>query len=204
MRKYLIGFICGVLLVAVPISAAVEQFILSRASYKVVVNGAEYVNSDYPTLNYQGTTYIPLKKVADLLGVPILWNDDKGQAEIGASAMPVITTPAPTATPKPVISYYFEEKNVTPTSDHPNGKVSVIFMKYGDTVYIDFSVANLLIQYENPNVSLMANDINGINGIYIVHNITKQIIVKNIQTKKIIGERIDYNYFLNTVLPLIK
>ena len=47
-----------------------------------MVNGQELSDPDYPTLNYQGTTYLSLKKTAEALDADLNWNEEKRQVEI--------------------------------------------------------------------------------------------------------------------------
>lgn len=83
MKKIIFGFIIGSLLFsAMPIKAAVEEYILYRADYKVMVNGAEYSDVESPILNYKGTTYVPMRAVGDLFEANVSWNAELGQAEI--------------------------------------------------------------------------------------------------------------------------
>jgi len=64
LRKYkylLVGFILGVIVVStLPISAAVEKFMLTKAPYKIIVNGSEYKDDAQPALNLNGNTYVPV------------------------------------------------------------------------------------------------------------------------------------------------
>ena len=81
------GFLAGcVLLTAVPaVSATVKKFILSEAVYPVLVDGAEYVNTEKPFLNHEGTTYVPLRAVGELLDTEVRWNDAAKRVEIGSN-----------------------------------------------------------------------------------------------------------------------
>ena len=55
----------------------------SDAEHKIVVNGVEYTDTEYPILNYNGTTYVPLRAVGKLLGNEPRWNEEKRQVELG-------------------------------------------------------------------------------------------------------------------------
>lgn len=52
------------------------------ADFKVLVNGEEFV-SDPPALAVDGRTYLPLRAMGEALGVPVNWNEELHQAEVG-------------------------------------------------------------------------------------------------------------------------
>lgn len=62
---------------ALPSMAATQKttYTLTEATYPVEVNGAAYVDSELPILNYKGNTYVPLRSVGDLLGASVAWDD---------------------------------------------------------------------------------------------------------------------------------
>lgn len=83
MKKFLAGLLVGALLFsAIPLLAA-AGLMLTPVEYPVLVNGTEYADQEYPLLNYEGRTYLPLAKIGDLLKVKYLWNEEKSQVEIG-------------------------------------------------------------------------------------------------------------------------
>lgn len=91
MKKIAIGMLFGLLLsIALPAFAA--QLSLVPVTYPVYVNGVQYQDAENPVLNYNGRTYIPLAKIADLLNTKYLWNESAKQVEIG-SATPAVETP---------------------------------------------------------------------------------------------------------------
>ncbi|ODM27642.1 hypothetical protein A7W90_16265 [Clostridium sp. Bc-iso-3] len=83
MKKFVIGFLLGaVLTAALPISAAVQQYVLTPATYPIIVDGVELNDPDYPVLNYNGTTYLSLRKTAEAVDADLSWNEVKNQVEI--------------------------------------------------------------------------------------------------------------------------
>lgn len=83
MKKFIVGFLLGtVLTAALPISAAVQQYVLTPATYPIMVDGVELNDPDYPVLNYNGTTYLSLRKTAEAVDADLSWNDTKKQVEI--------------------------------------------------------------------------------------------------------------------------
>jgi len=86
-KQLIIGILIGALVFGgIPAFAATAQYILTQAQYKIVVRGVEYTDTENPILNYNGTTYVPLRAVGKLLGNEPRWNEEKRQVEIGYSA----------------------------------------------------------------------------------------------------------------------
>lgn len=83
MKKWFTGFLTGALLFGTLTGFAV-QYVAQPAAFKVLVNGEEFV-SDPPALEVEGRTYLPLRAMGDALGVPVTWNEELGQAEVGAA-----------------------------------------------------------------------------------------------------------------------
>jgi hypothetical protein len=144
MKKFLSGIIIGALLMsAIPISAAIEEYILYKADYSLLINGTEYADTELPLLNYKGYTYAPVRSVFKAAGLNVEWNAELNQASVSAptstteptatgtpltmldvSPTPTPTTtptPTPTATPTPI-----PEATPTPVIDYitaPHGSV---------------------------------------------------------------------------------
>ena len=60
----------------------IKEYICSKVGYKIMVNGSEF-KSDKVILNYNGSTYLPLKAIGDSLNVDIKWDDKLKQVNIG-------------------------------------------------------------------------------------------------------------------------
>lgn len=100
MKKTILAFLLGALLFsAMPIKAAIEEYILYQADYKLMINGQQYSDPDLPLLNYKGFTYAPVRTVFTTAGMNINWNSVSGQAEVNTPE----TTPNPTPAPKGTI-----------------------------------------------------------------------------------------------------
>jgi len=83
MKKIIIGFIVGALIFSIiPVSAAVQEYILHKAEYDIMIGGKLYDSQDLPILNYEGNTYVPLTKVGEMLGGNVKWNEELEQVEI--------------------------------------------------------------------------------------------------------------------------
>lgn len=205
MKKFILGFLTAALLLSViPALADAADYILHKANYKIMVNGTEYADPILPTLNYNGATYVPLKKVADLLGVKMQWNADSGQAEINNTVAAATPTPAPTALPMPTPQFYTQEITVDKRIDE-SGKATLEFVNDGGVVYIAFGSAGILAMKENQNV--IPSCIPSASGnIFSFRSKNSNVaLVDNISTKIFRSRNyIDYSYFQNTILPLLK
>lgn len=73
MKKFIISLLI-LLMVAVPITA--KDFSLVPATYPVLVNGQQ-LPVDKPVLNLDGTTYVPLRSVLDIMGAQTEWSGGK-------------------------------------------------------------------------------------------------------------------------------
>lgn len=83
MKKIILGMLIGFILSFSTTSlGAVKQYVLYEINYPVFVNGVEYKSSEFPFLNYDGRTYVPLSKLGDLTGLNYKWNDELKRVEI--------------------------------------------------------------------------------------------------------------------------
>lgn len=99
-RQLFIGILIGALIFsATPVTAAVQQFILTKSVYKVFVDGKEYADKTYPILTYKGITYVPLGKITSLLGGT--YKVDAKEKSINLVSLKTIPTPSPTPVPTP-------------------------------------------------------------------------------------------------------
>ena len=84
MKRFICGFLAGATLFATAGVFAV-QYAANPVDFKVLVNGKEFT-SDPPALEVNGRTYLPLRAMGEALGVPVSWNEELRQAEVGNDA----------------------------------------------------------------------------------------------------------------------
>ncbi len=84
MKRFLSGFLSGAIIFGAATGFAVS-YIANPVDFKVMVNGKEFV-SNPPALEVDGRTYLPLRAMGDALGVPVNWNEELRQAEVGVQA----------------------------------------------------------------------------------------------------------------------
>lgn len=85
MKNTIKGFIAGFVAASLVVGgtfATVNQYLLTPASYPVIADGVNLDSEDYPILNYQGTTYLSLRKTAEAVNAELAWNEEKKQAEL--------------------------------------------------------------------------------------------------------------------------
>jgi hypothetical protein len=75
MRKFLIGLLIGVILASAGMAAGEEKPV------KIVLNGKE-VQPDTPPQIIDGRTFVPLRFVAESLGINVRWDDESRTVEL--------------------------------------------------------------------------------------------------------------------------
>ncbi len=79
MKKFILGLVSGIVLASTIVLAA--SYVAEDASFKVFVNGKEFTSSKAVVID--GSTYLPLRAMGDVLGVPVNWNNELHQVEVG-------------------------------------------------------------------------------------------------------------------------
>lgn len=87
MKKFISGVVTGAILTGSIALAATYSG--ETAPFKILVNGKDFT-SDPPALVIDERTYLPLRAVGDALGVPVEWNEEARQVEVGAKAPSVV------------------------------------------------------------------------------------------------------------------
>lgn len=85
MKKFIGGFVAGALFFGVVGAFAAVSYNAEPASFKVMVDGKEFV-SEPSAVVIDGYTYLPLRAMGNALGVPVEWNSELKQAEVLSSA----------------------------------------------------------------------------------------------------------------------
>jgi hypothetical protein len=90
-KGFIIGLIMGgLLMTALPSIAATtkQTYTLTDTTYPIEVNGSAYVNTQQPVMNYNGSTYVPLRAVGELLGANVAWDEANRRVEIRSDGTP--------------------------------------------------------------------------------------------------------------------
>lgn len=129
-KNFIKGFVAGALVFGVATSFATVTYNAITATFPILINGQTW-ESDKPVVVIDGSTYLPLKAIGDVLNVNVNWNNDLKQVEIGEAP---ISQPVSTET----------NINVTPTLGQENALKSA--KEYLD--YSAFSYKGLVEQLE--------------------------------------------------------
>ena len=143
MKRFFAGFLTGALLFGgCALYAAGQTKTAYVADYKILYNGQD-IHPSLPVLVVEDFTYLPLRVVTDVLGVPVRWNGQLRQVEMGAAPGAAAgltqgaynrTNPAPIGTAQSVeVSTYSENYKAT---------VKVLETKRGDTAWAYIKDAN--------------------------------------------------------------
>lgn len=166
MKKFISGIVTGALLTSTIALAA--TYVAEPATFKVLVNGKDFT-SDPPALVVNGSTYLPLRAVGDALGVPVVWNAELRQAEVGNSA-PVAekneysrTNPAPLNTVQTYTktSDWYDEDNYTASIrilETVRGEKALEALKNKSKLYPDPEAG---YEYMNVKVAMSVIDTKG-------------------------------------------
>ncbi|KNY26408.1 copper amine oxidase N-terminal domain-containing protein [Pseudobacteroides cellulosolvens] len=83
MKRLLSGLVIGgILSTCIFANAGPTNWTATKALFKVMVRGQEYV-SETPPIVIESRTYLPLRAMGNVLGVSVEWNDKLKQAEVG-------------------------------------------------------------------------------------------------------------------------
>ncbi len=162
MKKFITGLLVGAILSSSAVIAT--SFVAEPASFKVLVNGSEFT-SDPPAMVINGSTYLPLRAMGNALGVPVNWNEELRQAEVGVtsqalSSLYTRTNPAPLniAQTYKKESDWFEDDNYTVS-------IKVLEIARGNAIFEPIKENNLLYiepdegyEYLNAKISFTVTE----------------------------------------------
>lgn len=118
MKRFISGVLVGTTIAGSFAYAATH--IAEDANFAIFVNGKEM--DSVHALAIDGSTYLPLKAIADILDVPVKWNEEERRVEVGElipeeDGLYSRTNPAPlnTAQTYTKTDSYFKDRNYTAT-----------------------------------------------------------------------------------------
>lgn len=215
--KYVaIGIILGILVSLVsPINAAIEEFILYRAQYRVIINNKEYTDPDLPILNYKGYTYCPMRSMLKAAGLTINWDAENGVAEVDNPIKASPSNPIKNETndikqdPIPKVklgeTYDYNDIKITISKyEKTNNELKIFVSIENNTDEILSSIGSIKLELEDANETKRVNlipystNFNISNAIMITEkNISGYFEYSNIDTSNINIVNIAYTLFLD-------
>lgn len=132
MKRFISGVIVGGVLAGTIALAA--SYVAEPASFKVMVNGKEFT-SDPPAMVINGSTYLPLRAMGEALNVPVEWNAELNQAEVGSSAPVVQENEYSRANPAPINTMQTYVKNKKYSDSNYSAAIKVLEVTRGTEAY---------------------------------------------------------------------
>lgn len=107
MKKFLSGVLCATLVFSLTLSALAisGKMTIEVDPINIMVNGEVFVPKDVngkevPQFAYQGTTYAPLRALAEAYGLEVGYDAEKNMATVSDPEAKPVATPAPDTTAK--------------------------------------------------------------------------------------------------------
>ncbi|MBQ7668771.1 MAG: copper amine oxidase N-terminal domain-containing protein [Clostridia bacterium] len=85
MKKFIKIFLCCAIIFG-SVAFAATSFNALQATFPILINGSKW-QTDKPVVVIDGSTYLPLRAMAEVLGVDINWNEGKRQVEVGGGSI---------------------------------------------------------------------------------------------------------------------
>ena len=188
-KSFVLGFLLATLLFsAIPVGAAVQEYILTSTASKLVVDGVEVKNDTLPMMSYNGYNYIPassFKQICDKIGVGFEWDNTAKSIEIDTSVTTTETTIASTGgdivsdkitqTPDGIKVFQHEEQNYINWLD---------LRKKCESLGIQFNIKDGKFNFKNPDGSILCSI--------------------NLFTIWQVNDSAKYDDYVNNVLPLLQ
>lgn len=157
--------------------SALSEYLCKTAPYPIFIDGTEYSDSEHLLLNYEGTTYAPLKSLLTAAGYTVLWEDNKviatsAQAPEATIAGDTEAPPATKMTPDGIEANFCEGKYI-------------VFLSDFRTVYKDTEYKITTDKYQSWG--LYKNDILLVNNLIMPYKV----------------DGFEYDYYCNIILLAI-
>ena len=219
-KSFVLGFLLATLLFsAIPVGAVVQEYILTSTASKLVVDGVEVKNDTLPMMSYNGYNYIPassFRDICDKIGVGFEWDNTAKAIEIDTSVATAETTIASTGgdivSDVPLNKYGLPDfSKYTGTKPEIEDDGTNMFLTYESERYIKVRLPSDRQQLVVKPFFFRCPIIDG-----KVSNVLQLVSESQIETNVLIEEipftvysdfrdyYIQYDYYLNTILPLTK
>ncbi len=87
LKKFISGIIVGTIIsiTSIGVFATSQSYTLTKSDSPIIVDNVQYVSQELPIMNYEGSTYVPLRAISEMLGAEVNWNNDTRTIEIVSS-----------------------------------------------------------------------------------------------------------------------
>lgn len=112
-KDFFKGFILGALIFNT-VSFATVGYTALKSTFPIIINGETW-ESEKPAVVIDGSTYLPLKAIGEVLNVKVNWNSELSRVEIGEDFSNMIdlysrTNPAPVETSQTILISNYSQK----------------------------------------------------------------------------------------------
>lgn len=140
--SFLAGFLCAILLLAIPAAYAVNTWTktIEVGTINVLVNGKEFHPTDpngkpVDIFVYNGTTYAPLRALAEAYGLTVGYDREKNLATVTA---PGNSTQTPNT--QPTVKFYPDFPHVPDYGAIYDVRADLVYLYEGKTLYLYDSI----------------------------------------------------------------
>lgn len=168
MKKIIIGIIIG-MMISTTAAAVTKEYILTPITYNITANGKSLLDTETPPLNYKGTTYLSLKKTAEVVGANLNWNTQTKTAELNTSGgEPVIIEKGSNISFKAIENEEMYQYHYKSDKTRYIIKDNIVYVKVNLFYdYFDFNTGTrkMIINYPKDNSLIIENIDNDINAL---------------------------------------
>ena len=210
LQGFIIGFMVCALFSGITFAATQSAINVAYNNIKLSVRGV-IVPTDTEPFVYNNRTFVPVRFVADALGMDVKYNEGTDTVEITDKAV------------EPVASQMLDEDNgvnLTPPPMPPklDGIESTFIHKFEDKYYVNVEHVNDKIRPSGYDILWYGDAEKYIliktvpftpfgRGVYSLMTPDDQILIDNVYVTtvpKYSSDNIDVDYYINAILPLIK
>jgi hypothetical protein len=201
MKKFLIGVLVGCLLMmTTPVLAdsILQSINVVMDSVEVQVNGEKL---DANTILYNGSTYLPMRKIAEAVGKDVTWD----QKTMTANIIDITGVKEGHKVSGQAIEEYTIHKFFDEFGRIDKTRIAYAVKNDDGTIYYDlFGLISEMNEIgKNPPYNMLVSQLD-YNQI-IFENGSDDVLIESIEYIEISGNRyIPKDYYENTILPLIK
>lgn len=218
MKKYISGFALGIFVTVFSfnVMGAVQSYTLNKYTTPIYIQGVKYPTDALPvlTLNQNGgdNTYVPLRNFGEMIGADVDFNASAGRIDVTLNGSSTSNnsntgTTTPVATPAPINT---DRVSLNGLTREYNSTYKVNVYTYNGSTYVNTDeIDNYYLdddyKYDNDDYDFEDDTYTRTNTITL-EQYNKAILsdISAIRTNDDDDYLIKYDYFVNTIYPIIK